>query len=180
MVAVGVLLNGPGVGHQRAQAVIQVLAALTDVIDALHHLVGLIVGVGAGDALLIVLGVELLNQIAPLIIGASGGSLPAIITAAGDLVQVVQLVVHALVALSGLVGQVAKRVVGVGTVVVAIVLVNADNAVQSIVGIGVLHRGLASAVAPHILIGHVAAGIVLIDVLLLLHILLSGIGVLHL
>ena len=57
---------------------------------------------------------------------------------------------------------------------------DAGNAVQSIVGVGVLHRGLAGTIAPHILIGHVSAGIVLIDVLLLLHVLLSGIGVLHL
>ena len=51
---------------------------------------------------------------------------------------------------------------------------------QCIIGIEVLHRGLASAVAPHILIGHVAAVIVLIDMLLLLHVLAAGIGVLHL
>lgn len=51
---------------------------------------------------------------------------------------------------------------------------------QCIIGIEVLHRGLAGAVAPHILIGHVAAVIVLIDMLLLLHVLAAGIGVLHL
>ena len=53
------------------------------------------------------------------------------------------------------------------------------DAVQRVIGVEILHRGLARTVAPHILIGHVAAHVVLIDVLLLLHVLFGGVNVGH-
>ena len=138
MVAVGVLLDDPDVGHQRAQAVIQVLAALTDVIDALHHLVGLVVGVGPGDALLIVLGVEFLDQIAPLIIGVSSGGLQAVITAAGDRVEMIELVVRGNIIGVGLPGEVAQNVIVISTAGVPLVFLSIGHAVQRIIGIEIL------------------------------------------
>lgn len=62
-----VLLDAPGVGHQGAQTVVQILDALTDIVDTLHHLVGLVVGKG-------------------------GGGLPAVLSDAGNLAQVVILI----------------------------------------------------------------------------------------
>ena len=94
-------------GHQRPQAVIQVLTALAQVVDALHHLIGLVKGVGPGNALLLALGVEFLDQVTPLVVAVSRRGLPAVVAAGGDLVQVVQLIVHCNVVAVGLQRQVA-------------------------------------------------------------------------
>lgn len=53
---------------------------------------------------------------------------------------------------------------------------DAGNAVQSIVG-GIVHRASLDPLPRIVFISHVAARIILIDVLLLLHVLLSGIDV---
>lgn len=111
MVAVGILLNRPGVLHQSAQAVVEVFTALTQFIDALDPLVGLIVGVRCGNALFLILSIELLDQIAPLIVGVSRGGLPAILTAGGNLIQIVELVVHRNVVAVALQRQVAQAVI---------------------------------------------------------------------
>ena len=86
---------------------VQVHAALAQVVNALHHLIGLIKGVGPGNTLLLALGVEFLDQVAALVVAVSRGGLPAIIAAGSDLVQVVQLIVHCNVVAVGLQRQVA-------------------------------------------------------------------------
>ena len=180
VITIAVLCDHPGLLHQSAQSVIEIGAAFGIGVDALDHLIGLVVGVrpNAGD--LLVFAVLLLDQVAPLVIGEGGVGLPTVAGLLCDLIQIVEFVVRSDIVGVGLPGEVAQTVILIGAAGVAVVFLGVGHAVQCIIGIEVLHRGLASAVAPHILIGHVAAVIVLIDMLLLLHVLAAGIGVLHL
>ena len=54
-----------------------------------------------------------------------------------------------------------------------------DEAVQRVIGIEGFILCLARAVAPHVLIGHVAVGVILISMLLGLGGLFAGMGVVH-
>ena len=132
----------------------------------------------AGD--LLVFAVLLLDQVAPLVIGEGGVGLPTVAGLLCDLIQIVEFVVRSDIVGVGLPGEVAQTVILIGAAGVAVVFLGVGHAVQCIIGIEVLHRGLASAVAPHILIGHVAAVVIFVDMLLLLHVLAAGISVLHL
>ena len=80
----------------------------------------------------------------------------------------------------GLPGEVAQAVILIGAAGVSVVFLGVGHPVQCIIGIEVLYCGLAGAIAPHILISHVAAVVIFVDMLLLLHVLAAGIGVLHL
>lgn len=106
--------------------------------------------------------------------------LPVVGGAVDLLVQVVVDVIAVMAANARLIGQVAETVVGVGAGGIAVVIMCGDETVQSVVGVKGLVLGLARAVAPHILIGHVAVGIIRISVLLGLDGLFAGMGVLDL
>ena len=180
MVAIAVLRDHPGLLHQGAQSVIEIGAAFGVGVDALDHLIGLVVGVrpNAGD--LLVFAVLLLDQVAPLVIGEGSVGLPTVAGLLRDLIQIIELVVRGDVIGVGLPGEVAQAVILIGAAGISIVFLGIGHPVQRIIGIEVLYRGLAGAIAPHILIGHVAAVIIFVDMLLLLHVLAAGIGVFHL
>mgnify|MGYP006071641117 CR=1 FL=1 len=180
MIAISVFLDEPGILHQGTKAIVEILTDLSDVVDTLYHLIGLIIGIGTSDALLIIFGIEFLNQIAAQIVGVGGRSFPAIVAAAGDLVEIIELVINRLIALAGFVGQVAQRIIGVATVIVAIVFVDRHDAVQRVIGIRYPLLWPRRCIAPHILIDHVAAVVILIHMLLLLHVLAAGGGILDL
>ena len=133
-----------------------------------------------------------LHQIAALIVGI------AVVIDAGELLLIAaHMLAHHLVEVVVLVGilfalswtallqQVAQRIVGVaiseGIVGIDLQLAGAaDEPVQRVIGVEGLVLGLADAVAPHILIGYVAVGIIRISMLLGLGGLFAGMGVLDL
>ena len=174
-----VLSDDPGLLHQSAQTVVGVDALLSVAIDAPDHLIGLVIGVRAGSGDLLVLDVLLQNQVAPLVVGAGGVGLPVVGGAVDLLVQVVVDVIAVMAANARLIGQIAQTVIGVGAGGVAVVVMGVDEPVQRVIGVKGLVLGLADAVAPHILIGHVAVGIIRISMLLGLSGLLAGMGVVH-
>ena len=179
VIPVAVLGDDPGVFHESAQAVVGVDALLGVAVDAPDHLVGLVVGVLAGSLQLLVLAVLLQDQVAPVVVGAGGVGLPVVGGAVHLLVEVVVDVVAVVAADARLVGQVAQAIVGIGAGGITVVVVGGDEAVQRVVGIEGLVLRLASAVAPHVLIGHVAVGVILISMLLGLGGLFAGMGVVH-
>ena len=179
VIPVAVLGDDPGVFHESAQAVVGVDALLGVAVDAPDHLVGLVVGVLAGSLQLLVLAVLLQDQVAPVVVGAGGVGLPVVGGAVHLLVEVVIDVVAVVAADARLVGQVAQAIVGIGAGGITVVVVGGDEAVQRVVGIEGLVLRLASAVAPHVLIGHVAVGVILISMLLGLGGLFAGMGVVH-
>ena len=133
-----------------------------------------------------------LHQIAALIVGI------AVVIDAGELLLIAaHMLAHHLVEVVVLVGipftlgrtalleQIAQRIVGVaiseGIVGIDLQLAGAaDEPVQRVIGVEGLVLGLADAVAPHILIGYVAVGIIRISMLLGLGGLFAGMGVLDL
>ena len=175
-----VLSDDPGLLHQSAQTVVGVDALLSVAIDTPDHLIGLVIGVRAGSGDLLVLDVLLQNQVAPLVVGAGGVGLPVVGGAVDLLVQIVVDVIAVMAANARLIGQIAQTVIGVGAGGVAVVVMGGDEPVQCVIGVEGLVLGLADAVAPHILIGHVAVGIIRISMLLGLSGLLAGMGVLDL
>ena len=177
VIAIAIFGDHPGIGHQSTQTVIQILAAFPQCVVAQDHSIGFVIDILAYCGNLLVLAVGLFDQIAAAIIGISSLGLPAIVGALHNLVQVVEDVVHRFIALSRFIGQIPQAIIGIAAVIIAIVLVDIGDSMQRIIGISVLHSGFAGAVAPHVFIGHVAARIILIDVLLLLHVLLTGVDV---
>lgn len=171
--------------RQGVLAVEQVGTALPNGIDALDHLIGLVIGVlSHGGAFVVAVAVELavllLDQIAPAIVGVNGALLVVGAVALLDkLIEVVDLVVVVDIVVVALVGQVAQGVILVVPVGVAVELLGRGDPVQLVIGVGDVGGGLAGAVAPHILVGHVAADVVGKGVLLLLHVLAAGVGVLN-
>lgn len=174
-----VLSDDPGLLHQSAQTVVGVDALLSVAIDAPDHLIGLVIGVRAGSGDLLVLDVLLQNQVAPLVVGAGSVGLPVVGGSVDLLVQVVVDIIAVIAADARLIGQIAQTVIGVGAGGVAVVVMGGDEPVQRVIGVKGLVLGLARAVAPHILIGHVAVGIIRISMLLGLSGLLAGMGVIH-
>lgn len=174
-----VLSDDPGLLHQSAQTVVGVDALLSVAIDAPDHLIGLVIGVRAGSGDLLVLDVLLQNQVAPLVVGAGSVGLPVVGGSVDLLVQVAVDIIAVIAADARLIGQIAQTVIGVGAGGVAVVVMGVDEPVQRVIGVKGLVLGLADAVAPHILIGHVAVGIIRISMLLGLSGLLAGMGVVH-
>ena len=179
VVAIAVLGDDPGLLHQSAQTVVGIDALLSVAIDAPDHLIGLVIGVRAGSGDLLVLDVLLQNQVAPLVVGAGSVGLPVVGGAVDLLVQVVVDVIAVMAANARLIGQIAQTVISVGAGGVAVVVMGGDEPVQRVIGVKGLVLGLADAVAPHILIGHVAVGIIRISMLLGLSGLLAGMGVVY-
>ena len=179
VISIAVLGDDPGLLHQSAQIVVGVDALLSVAVDTPDHLIGLVIGVRAGSGDLLVLDVLLQNQVAPLVVGAGSVGLPVVGGAVDLLVQVVVDVIAVMAANARLIGQIAQTVIGVGAGGVAVVVMGGDEPVQRVIGVKGLVLGLARAVAPHILIGHVAVGIIRISMLLGLSGLLAGMGVVH-
>ena len=154
-------------------------ALLGVAVDAPDHFVGFVVGVLARGSDLLVLDVLLQDQVVPVVVGAGGVGLPVVGGTVDLLVEIVVDVVAVVAAIARLVDQIAQAVVSVGAGGVAVVVVGGDEAVQRVVGVQCLVLGLARAVAPHILINHIAVGVIFISVLLGLGGLLAGMGVVH-
>ena len=151
-VAVGVVLHDQLTAHPEAKAVVGVKAALTQLVFAVHHVVGLVVDVGllvlpshagGGAGVLVVR-----NEVAPAIVGVlpeAGADGVGDRAALGALVQskTVVFVLHAAVLL--LADQVAQRIVLIraGGVQAHPFLVGGGDAVEAVVGVGGGQRRVA-------------------------------------
>ena len=71
-------------------------------------------------------------------IGVSDGGLQAVITAAGDRVEIIELVVRGNIIGVGLPGEVAQNVIVISTSGVPLVFLSIGHAVQRIIGIEIL------------------------------------------
>ncbi len=107
MVTVAILGNHPSIGDERTKTVVGILAALAQSVVTQHQFVGLIKDVLASGGNMLVLAVDLLCEIAPAVVGVGGLGLPAVGGALGNLIQVVENVVHVVIGVAVLIGQVA-------------------------------------------------------------------------
>lgn len=94
VVSIAVLGNNPLILHQCAQGIVDVLADLTVGVCAGDQLVRLIIDIRTNRRDLLVLTVGLLNQIPAFIIGVGDSVFPAVTAAAGDLIELIELVVY--------------------------------------------------------------------------------------